>query len=224
MDWTKDCAAIIPCFNEGDRIGSLIRDVREHLPFVLVVDDGSTDDTAALATAAGATVVRHGSNRGKGAALRVGFQYLRDHGFRWALTMDGDGQHSAADIPRFLAQADASDADLIIGNRLGQSKRIPWVRRKVNLWMTHRLSRLTGVPLADSQCGFRLLKLAFLERVVLTADRFEIESELLLAVVRAGGKIAFVPVDVIYHYGHSKIHPAWDTWRWLRWWWRSRCG
>jgi glycosyltransferase involved in cell wall biosynthesis len=222
VDWKKDCAALIPCFNEALGVGEVVRTVRELLPFVLVVDDGSTDATAAAARTAHAEVVRHAVNRGKGAALRVGFQHLRDRGFQWALTLDGDGQHAADDIPKFFAGAETTGAQLIIGNRMPQARRIPWLRRRVNRWMTRRLSRRAGVPLADSQCGFRLVNLEALAGVSLQTDHFEIESELLLAFLRAGLPVEFVPVQTIYRPGASKIHPALDTWRWLRWWWMSR--
>lgn len=202
----------------------MVRTVREHLPSVLVVDDGSTDATAAAARAAHAEVVRHAVNRGKGAALRVGFQHLRDGGFSWALMLDGDGQHAADDIPKFFACAEATGAQLFIGNRMPQAHRMPWLRRRVNRWMTRRLSRRAGVTVPDSQCGFRLINLEALVGVPLRTDHFEIESELLLACLRAGLQVEFVPVRTIYRPGASKIHPVLDTWRWLRWWWTSRRG
>lgn len=222
VDWPRQCAAVIPCFNEAATIADVVHGVRRHLPVVFVVDDGSTDATAARAIDAGAEVVRHARNRGKGAALRVGFQHLRDRGFAWALILDGDGQHAAADIPSFFHGAERTAAALVIGNRLDRPQAMPWLRRRVNRWMTRRLARLTRVPLADSQCGFRLVKLDVLSRVPLVTEHFEIESELLTAIAASGGKIGFVPVQVIYKTGASKIHPLQDTWRWLRWWSRQR--
>lgn len=222
VDWPRQCAAIIPCYNEATTIADVVHGVRRHLPMVFVVDDGSTDTTVANATDAGAEIVRHARNRGKGAALRVGFQHLRDRGFEWALLLDGDGQHAAADIVSFFQCAERTGAALVIGNRMDRPQAMPWLRRRVNRWMTRRLSRLTRVPLADSQCGFRLVNLEVLSRVPLTTEHYEIESELLIAMAAAGGKIEFVPVQVIYTNGTSKIHPLVDTWRWLRWWRRQR--
>lgn len=218
MDWNKDCAALIPSFNEAATIGDVVRAVRGHLATVFVVDDGSTDGTASNAAAAGAEVVRHAANRGKGAALRVGFQHLRDRGFQWALLLDGDGQHAAEDIPKFFHCAEATGASLVIGNRMNNARQMPRLRRLVNRWMTRRLSRRAGVRLADSQCGFRLVKLAAVADDRLKTNHFEIESEMLLAVIAAGVKVEFVPVQVIYRTNVSKIHPVLDTWRWLRWW------
>lgn len=222
MDWQRECAALIPCFDEAAAIGDVVHAVRRHLPTVFVVDDGSTDDTAARAAEAGAELVRLAANRGKGAALRIGWQHLRDRGFAWALVLDGDGQHAAADIPQFFHCAERTGAALVIGNRLDRPHAMPRVRRWVNRWMTRRLARLTRLRLADSQCGFRLLKLDLLARVTLTAERFEIESDLLTAFARAGARIEFIPVQVIYKTHASKIHPLVDSIRWLRWWWRQR--
>jgi glycosyltransferase involved in cell wall biosynthesis len=222
VNWKEQCAVVIPCCNEVRRVGEVIRGVMEYVPTVIVVDDGSTDATASAASAAGAEVLRHAPNRGKGAALRTGFERARERGLDWAFTMDGDGQHAPADIPAFLAVAERAGAQLIVGNRLAAAERMPFVRRKVNQLMTWRLSRMTGRPLADSQCGFRLVNLAAWSRVTLRTERFETESEMLVEFVRAGFAVEFVPVQVIYGPGGSKIHPLADTWRWLRWCWRNR--
>ena len=217
MDWAQHCAAVIPCFNAGATIAKVVRGVQAHLPAVFVVDDGSTDDTAERAAEAGAEVVRHATNRGKGAALRVGFQHLGDRGFAWALMLDGDGQHAWEDIPNFFRRAEETGAALVVGNRMGGADGMPWLRRRVNGLMSRQLSRLTGVSLADSQCGFRLANLAALAPLNLTADRFEIESEMLVALINAGQRVEFAPVRVIYKTGASQIHPVVDTWRWVRW-------
>jgi len=222
VNWKETCAALIPCFNEGGTVDEVVRAVKQSLPVVIVVDDGSTDATAANAAAAGAEVVRHATNRGKGAALRVGFQHLRDRGFQWALALDGDGQHAATDIPAFFQCAEKTGAPLIVGDRSAGAEKMPPLRRRVNRWMTNRLSRCAGIWLADSQCGFRLVNLAALSGVKLTADHFEIESELLLRFIAVGQKVEFVPVEVIYKTNASKIHPLLDTWRWLRWWFANR--
>ena len=222
MDWKQNCGAIIPCFNESATIGEVVRSVKSHVSRVIVVNDGSTDNTATEATNAGAELITHATNRGKGAALRVGFQYLQDRGLQWALTMDGDGQHLASDIPKFLKSAEESGALLVIGNRMSQAEKMPALRRRVNRWMSRRLSKRTGVALADSQCGFRLVNLTALAGLQLSANRFEIESELLLRFLVARHKVEFVSIEVIYKNNSSKIHPVLDTWRWFRWWFANR--
>lgn len=225
MRWNEQCAVIIPCLNEAASIGSLVRQVRQVLPAVMVVDDGSSDDTANEATLSGAEVIQHPRNLGKGAALATGLRHAREKGFAWALLMDGDGQHSPEDLPAFFRTAEASDAAMVVGNRLASPGKMPWLRRVVNRWMSRRLSRRAGVPLPDSQCGLRLIELHAWAGLSLTTTRFEIESEMLLAFLAAGHGVEFVPIRTIYKSEKSKIHPLYDTVRWFRWWWnwgRSR--
>jgi glycosyltransferase involved in cell wall biosynthesis len=217
-DWSRACAAVLPCYNEAHNLPQLLAGLRTQLPTIFVVDDGSTDSTTTVAASAGANVLRHPTNSGKGKALRTGFAEARARGFTWALVMDGDGQHSPDDVPRFFACAAQSHAPLVVGNRLHDAEKIPLVRRLVNRWMTARLSRLGGRRLADSQCGFRLIHLETLARLSLLADHFEVESELLLRWLQAGLPVEFVPIQVIYRHGGSKINPITDTWRWLCWW------
>jgi glycosyltransferase involved in cell wall biosynthesis len=218
VDWPRTCGVVIPCFNEAPTIAELVMGVRQHLPTVLVVDDGSSDDTAALAESAGARVVRHTVNCGKGAALRTGFGIARGLGFEWALTMDGDGQHRAEDTPALLKCAEQTGAALVVGNRMHDARAIPWLRRAVNRWMSRQISRAAGLPLPDTQCGFRLVQLEAWSHLTLRTDHFEVESELLLAFVRAGHRVEFVPIQAVGRGQRSRIRPLVDTWRWLRWW------
>ncbi len=217
IDWPQQCAVVIPCRNEGASIAHLIRNLRGIFPTLLVIDDGSTDDTNTQARAAGAEVVSVASSTGKGAALRAGWNRARELGFAWVLCMDGDGQHAAADIPKFLQCADQTGASLVIGNRMNDASRMPRVRRWVNRWMSRRISAMAGRAVPDSQCGFRLMRLSALDTVRLSSAHFEIESEQVLAFIAAGERVEFVPVEVIYGSEHSKIHPVQDTLRWFRW-------
>ncbi len=217
VNWTQECAAVIPCLNEAATIREVVSSVLNQLPMVLVVDDGSTDATAKQATAAGAQLVRHEQSQGKGAALTTGWRRAANLGFTWSLCLDGDGQHDAADIPRFLRCADETGALLVVGNRFHQPVKMPWVRRRVNAWMSERLSRLAGQRLPDSQCGFRLMRLDAWSELPLITRHYEFESEILLAFAAAGHRIEFVPVRAIYGGETSKINPLRDTWRWFRW-------
>ena len=218
MDWARQCAAVIPCRNEAASIWEIVSGVRLQLPSVIVVDDGSTDGTAERAISAGAETLRHPANEGKGAALRTGWRRARDRGFAWAMTMDGDGQHAPEDISLFLSCAETTGAALVVGNRMNGASAMPWLRRQVNRWMSRWLSNLAGVPLPDSQCGFRLVNLEALGRLALATRQFEIESEVLVAFLSAKCKVEFVPIQVIYKAQASKIHPLHDGWRWLLWW------
>jgi glycosyltransferase involved in cell wall biosynthesis len=216
------CAAVIPCWNEVATIAGVVRRVRSHLTQVFVVDDGSTDGTAAEATAGRATLLRHDRNRGKGAALRTGLTAALAAGFRWGLTLDADGQHPPESIPALLRCAEETGAELVVGNRFARPDAMPVIRRLVNQWMSRQLSRRAGTPLPDSQSGFRLLALNRWAQLPLTADHFEVESEVLLAFLAAGARVSFVPVPVIPARRPSRIHLAVDAWRWWHWWRHSR--
>ena len=210
-----NCAAVIPCLNEAAHIGAVVRSVLPLLPTVIVVDDGSTDRTKHEAAMAGAEVLVHEKNRGKGAAVQTGLSHAQQRGFTWALLMDGDGQHAASDIPKFLNHV---NGQLVIGNRMGAAGQMPWLRRFVNRWMSTRLSRRLGKPLPDTQCGFRRVHLPSWSRLNLKTSHFEIESEMLKAFVEAGLVVQFVPIEAVYRHETSKIDPILDTVRWFRWW------
>jgi len=206
--------ALIPAWNEAERIGPIVRGARAYLP-VLVVDDGSTDGTAEVARAAGATVVRHPENRGKGAALKTGFAWALEHGYEAVLTLDADGQHDPAEIPKFLAAWEAGAGDLIIGER--DFSQMPWPRwwtQPLGSWM---LSRALGVPIRDNQSGYRLLSRRLIEGMRLTTTGFEMEVEMIAEAVRLGLPIAWVPIRTIYGIGKpSNFHPLWDSLGFLR--------
>jgi glycosyltransferase involved in cell wall biosynthesis len=174
--------ALIPAWNEATRIGPVVEATRAHLP-VLVVDDGSDDDTSAVAEAAGATVVRHSRNRRKGVALMTGFAWALERGYDAVLTLDADGQHDPADIPRFLAAYDAGTGELIIGRR--DFSQMPFPRFLVNPFGSWLLSLALGTRIYDNQCGYRLHSRRLLERLDLTTTGFELEVEV---VVRLGGR------------------------------------
>ncbi len=182
-----------------------------------MVDDGSTDATAEKAELAGAEIIRLAENSGKGAALRAGWRRAGELDCERVLMLDGDGQHTADDIPDFFSCAEKNGAKLVVGNRMENSSAMPWLRRNVNRWMSKRISRLAGAQLPDSQCGFRLAHLETLLSLPIAANRFEIESEMLVAFLAAREKINFVPVQTIYKTRASKIRPLADTFRWFHW-------
>ena len=209
---------MIPCFNEAGTIAPLVTAMRQRLSLVLVVNDGSTDDTAGLAKNAGAAVVSHERNLGKGAALRTGLSQALKLDFEWAMTLDGDGQHAPEDLSAFRHCAEQTGALLVIGNRMHEARSMPWLRRQVNRWMSERLSRLAGRRLPDTQCGFRLIHLKTWAALPLKTKHFEVESETLMAFLAAGYPVEFVPIQVIRSRRRSRIQPLADTMRWWRWW------
>lgn len=217
IGWTN-CAAVIPCSNEGGSIAALVRGVCQYLSSVIIVDDGSTDGTTLAASEAGATVISHGRNLGKGAALRTGLSAVRKSGFEWAVTLDGDGQHAPEDFPALVRCAEQTGALLVVGNRLHNARAMPWLRRQVNRWMSRQLSQCAGKHLPDSQCGFRLIHLESWAGLSLNTRHFEIESEMLMSFLAVEHPVAFVPVRVIARARGSHIRPVADAWRWWKWW------
>jgi glycosyltransferase involved in cell wall biosynthesis len=195
----------------------VIHGVRRRVGRCIVVDDGSTDETAVLAKRAGAELIIHASNRGKGAAVRSALACLRGTPFSYAVLLDADGQHDPAEIPRFCEAARRHDADMVLGTRMHAPAGMPWLRRITNRTMSRIISGLCGVPLTDTQCGYRLLSRRAVERMRLTTSNFEVESEMLLDATRQGLTITEVPVRSIYGDDHtSHIRPVRDTIRFLR--------
>jgi glycosyltransferase involved in cell wall biosynthesis len=207
---------IIPGYNVANTIGPLIQRVRAIGLDVVMVDDGSTDRTAPVATEAGARVISHVHNQGKGSALRTGFSYALQTGYSLVVTLDSDGQHDPADIPRLLAAAQQPQAGLVIGNRLnGAATEMPRLRRWTNRLMSQVVSAVAHRTIPDSQSGFRAIPNALLTSVALSTHHFEIETELVLAASRAGWPVTSVPIRVIYDQHRSRIHPVRDGWRFL---------
>ena len=214
----NNCAVVIPCFNEAATIAALVPAVRRHLPQVFAVDDGSTDGTGSIARAAGALVLRHEHNLGKGAALKTGLSCALKQGYEWAVTLDGDGQHAPEDLPALFQCAQKTNAPLVIGNRMVEPQKMCWLRRHVNRWMSRQLSQRMGRHLPDTQSGFRLMHLETWSSMALETERFETESETLMAFLAAGRRVEFVPVQTIQGMRGSHIHPVADSLRWLKWW------
>lgn len=213
--------AVIPAYQEEGRIGPVVAEARRYVGEVIVVDDGSTDSTAEEARRAGAQVVSHERNLGKGAALLRGFQEAKAAGFEGAVTLDADGQHSPAEIPLLLDAL--AGADLVLGNRMGTAEEMPLVRRLTNRVMSAVISRLCRQRIADTQTGFRAVRLEPLLSLPFEASHFDFESEMLIRMARAGARIAEVPVTTVYGVGErSKIRPCRDTLRFLRLLVRSR--
>jgi glycosyltransferase involved in cell wall biosynthesis len=210
--------AVIPAYREQGRIGAVVRRVREFCPDVIVVDDGSDDHTGDEAREAGATVLRQPVNAGKGAALCAGFRLAAERGYPFLVTLDADGQHDPADIPSLVEEHRRTGAPVVVGNRMGNPRAMPFVRKATNYVMSWLLSRKMGQWVPDTQTGYRLYRtdaiLAATERA--TSPRFAAESEVLLELAARGAKIAAAPIRVIYGDERSKIHPVKDTIRFLR--------
>ena len=183
----------------------------------IVVDDGSKDDTAKLAESNGAKVLRHKINRGKGASLKTGFEYIlrKDKLCDAILIMDGDGQHSPKDIKKFTDLAGYEKDIFIIGNRMDNPINMPLERKLTNRFMSKIVSNMCRQNIPDSQCGFRLLKKDFVQKLDIEFLRFEVESELLMKASQAGFKIVSVPIQTLYGEESSRINPLQDTLRFI---------
>lgn len=196
---------LIPAYNEERSVAVVVRGTLPHLP-VLVVDDGSTDNTAASARAAGAEVLIQRPNQGKGAALLAGFAYALARDFQAVVTLDADGQHDPAEIPAFLEAYAAHQADLIIGKRDFRS--MPPVRRASNTLGTRILSWALGQPIADNQSGYRLVSRRLMEALRQPQERgFEFEVEMLVTCLMNGFRLEWVPIRTIYAGETSHISP-----------------
>ncbi|MCM8811888.1 MAG: glycosyltransferase family 2 protein [Candidatus Omnitrophica bacterium] len=211
----KTCV-LIPAYQAAQTIRSLVEKIRSQGLDVIVVDDASTDDTFQQARAGGALVLSRSSNGGKGAALRLGIEEVLSRGYQRVIFMDADGQHLPEEIPRFLEAAGAGMADLIVGNRMGHPHGMPLVRRLTNWFMSWLLSRIAKQRIPDTQCGFRLVSRPVLEKIRFSADRFEIESEFIVAAAWAGFRIRSIPVSSVYRRELSFIRPFQDTVRFFR--------
>ncbi len=207
--------AVIPAYFEQRHIADVVERTRRHLDHVLVVDDGSTDDTAANARGAGAEVIVHKENKGKGEAINTGLRHWQERNLPYALVLDGDGQHLPEEIERFLAAA-AGGAQLIVGTRMSDTRTMPLVRRLTNRYMSRRISRVCGQDIPDTQCGFRMLHASVIPDLLTSTGRFEYETEMLIKVSRKGGRIDSVPVSTVYCDEVSSIHPLRDSLRFLK--------
>lgn len=201
----------MPAYREEAGIGKVLGKVLEYSPNTVVVDDGSDDGTADEAERAGAVVLRHGVNMGKGAALATGFAYAAEKKFEFVITMDSDGQHDPEDIPVFIRAFDEGRGSVIAGNRMENTENMPFVRRLTNRFMSRLLSGKMGQRVPDTQCGYRLYAAEVLEMISTESGRFAAESEALLRLSDGGVKINSVPVKVIYGDEKSKINPLRDT-------------
>ncbi len=197
--------AVIPAYNEARFIGSVVLATRRVVEIVIVVDDGSSDGTAEIAQAAGATVVRLAENQGKGAALNAGFRRALASGADAVVILDGDAQHNPEDIPGVLLPVLAGSADVVIGSRfLGTKSKIPWWRQMGQHALTKMTNAASGVKLTDSQSGFRAFSRDALERMVFHSSGLAVESEMQFQLQEGGLRWQEVPIGVSYRDGNKR--------------------
>ncbi len=206
-------AVLITCYNEKDRIGQVIQDVRSHTEHLLVIDDGSRDGSRAAILATGAPALFHASNQGKGVAIQTGLRALLSMDYDYVVFMDGDGQHDPNDLSTFLAEADKG-TEFICGNRMAEVAAMPYKRFFTNRMGSWALSYIVGVRIPDTMVGYRMIATSLLRRFPLISKGFTIETEILMRCFKHQISFANVPVKTIYHQtDDNKYRGFVDSWR-----------
>jgi glycosyltransferase involved in cell wall biosynthesis len=198
--------ALIPAYNAAHLLTPVVQGARAHLP-VVVVDDGSRDNTGDVAEQAGATVIRQRPNQGKGVALQTGFRWTLENDYDAVLTLDADGQHDPAEIPKFIERFEQTRADLIIGAR--DFSQMPFVRKLSNKTGTRAFSWAMRVPIRDNQSGYRLVSRRLVEATLTSKEAgFELEVEQIVICLEKHYKLDWVPIRTIYGDEGSHIKPV----------------
>lgn len=208
---------LIPAYNSAATLGDVLSKIlsRHSEQDVLVVDDGSSDNTVGIAKKHGVQLVSHSENRGKGAALRTGFVRAIELKADAVLTLDADGQHDPVYMPKFLDAMQRSSLDIIVGSRMRDLKSMPWDRQFSNKVTSKIMSARCRQKIEDGQCGYRLIRTDVLKKIELTTRHFETEAEILYKASLHGFKIGFVPISTIYNQAGSSIRRGIDTLRFI---------
>lgn len=190
--------AVIPAYNEATRIGPVVERSKSFVDEVIVVDDGSTDNTVDVSRQAGATILQHVLNCGAGAATMTGIEAARAHGADIVVTLDADGQHESSDIPALLEPVLADRADIVFANRFGQKNHIPLIRRLANGMGNIITFMATGMWVPDSQSGFKVFGPKALKQVDLRMSGFEFCTEIVRETSQHSWRALHVPTKVVY--------------------------
>lgn len=209
----SNICVIIPAFNEDKTIGNIVEFLRRDKIDVVVIDDCSSDSTAEVAKIKGAIVISHNRNLGKGSTLKDGIEYVKNKNYRGVVLMDADGQHDPSEVMKFCEFAEKNNSMMIIGNRMTNTKLMPFTRMLTNKIMSSLISSIVAQKLPDTQCGFRYLDMRLIRQLNLQTSNFEVETEIIIKVARLKIKIDSIPIRVIYDLEKSKINPFLDTWR-----------
>jgi glycosyltransferase involved in cell wall biosynthesis len=209
-----DVWVVVPLYNESSVIGDVVRGVRGTFEHVACVDDGSTDGSAAAASAAGAVVVRHPVNLGQGAALQTGFEYaLSVPSMRWVVTFDADGQHQVSDVVAMLEMADADGLDVVFGSRfLDDRTEAGFLKGLVLKTAVGYTNLTTGTRLTDAHNGLRVMSREVVSRLDITQNRMAHASELVHQIGQLDIRYGESPVHILYtDYSRSKGQSLWNA-------------
>jgi glycosyltransferase involved in cell wall biosynthesis len=211
MQPPKVCV-VIPAYNEGKAIGRVLTKAVSAGLDIIVIDDGSSDDTAAVARQFDVHLIVHETNQGKGVAIRTSIAWALEENYDAALFMDADGQHDPKEIPRFSECYAATRADLVLGSRMHSNEKMPLVRKLSNQFSSLLVSSLAGTRVTDSQSGFRLLSAKLLTQLQTTGGSgFDFETEMIIDAVWQGLRFCEVPISCIYADETSHYHPLKDS-------------
>jgi glycosyltransferase involved in cell wall biosynthesis len=211
-------ALLIPAYNEERYIEGVIKSSLKYRIDIIIVDDGSIDSTASIVESLIPAhdpflkLIRHNKNCGKGQALITGFDYIKENSYSGVITLDADGQHDTEEIINFLRVIKIEDPDLIIGDRLGNTEGMPFLRLATNIFTSWVISKIAGKKVSDVQSGYRYLKTIALKKIKLQTKNFDTEPEIILRAGWLNMKILNVPIKTIYHDDFvSYVNPVKDT-------------
>ncbi len=215
---SRNLAVLIPAYNASQTLPELIQRIKKALPqsSVIVVNDGSQDDSGNLARKAGATVLEHKVNQGKGEALRSGFDFVVQNGLDYVITIDADLQHRPEELRLFTEEIKNNPFDFIVGTRDFSFRNMPFDRVVTNFVSSVVLTLLSGQTIKDSQSGYRLISCKILREIKLKCRKYDLESEILIKAGRKGFKIGAVPIATVYEGSRSFINPVVDTGRFIK--------
>jgi len=211
-------ALLIPAYNEEKYIEGVIENSSKYKMDIIILDDGSIDSTASIveslipAYSPYLKLIRHSKNLGKGQALITGFDYIKENNYSGVITLDADGQHDTKEIINFLEVIKKEDPDLIIGDRLGNTEGMPFIRLATNVFTSWIISKIARKKVSDVQSGYRYLKTMALKKIKLKTKNFDTEPEIILRAGLHDMKILNVPIKTIYHDDFvSYVNPVKDT-------------
>ena len=207
---------LMPVYNSANHLKALIDKIAQLGIKIIVVDDGSTDSSAEIALESKVEVLRHSTNKGKGAAIRTGLEHIRGSDYDLVIIMDSDAQHKPEEINNFISRYNQTLTPVIVGNRMNDTARMPLIRKLTNRFMSGIISKICRQNIPDSQCGFRLIEKNVFDNIQLKSSNYEIESEMLIKASRKGYKIDSIPISTVYREEKSYINPFIDTFRFTK--------
>ncbi|BAL81279.1 glycosyltransferase family 2 protein [Caldisericum exile] len=207
--------AIIPAKDEAHNIKDVIIKTKQYVDFVLVIDDGSVDDTKSVAESAGAFVIRNEVNLGKADALKIGFKYAIDNGFDTIALLDADGQHDPNELPKLMNKL-SEGYDIVVGARKFSPLVMPPLRIFANSFSSFLVSLICHTKILDSQSGYRVLRTDVVKKITFETKRYQLDTEMLIKAAKCGFKIGFVEINTIYtERAKSKINQIIDPLKFL---------